>query len=128
MKRYVRAFLILVLLSAFAAIFVNFYSYIFSRRVQGEVIGVERVTIPVTVMNTNEQRIAPEVFSFAIAIRDAKTGEIVTGSSEDRQWAVVEKGRCADAEYFPYPPWNLAKWRTYFNVRLLKLEDCPVKN
>jgi hypothetical protein len=63
------------------------------------------------------------MFSFAIAIRDQK-GTIHTASAEDRQWAVVEKGQCVEAKFFPYPPWNLDKSGTFFGARLLKLYDC----
>lgn len=127
MKSYVRAFLILLLLSLIGFVLVKFYPYIFSRRVSGEVMGVERVAISVALMQTQDNVINPQMFSFAIAVRDEKSGEIVTGSSEDRQWAVVEKGKCAEAEFFPYPPWNVEKWRTYYNVRLIRLADCPLK-
>nr|HRO68422.1 hypothetical protein [Pseudobdellovibrionaceae bacterium] len=57
-------------------------------------------------------------------VKDGKTGEIVTGPTEDRQWAVAKPGQCAEAEFFPYPPWEFPKWGTYYNVRLLMLRDC----
>lgn len=91
---------------------------------KGRVVAIDRVTQPNAVISSGAQIPAAQVFSFAVAIRDAD-GEIVTASSEDRQWAVVEKDQCAEAKYFPYPPWELEKAGTYFGARLLKLYDCP---
>lgn len=126
MKKFARIFVILILVASVATVLVNYYPYIFARTVEGEVVGVERVAIPVAMMNLPaDQRVNSEVFSFAVAIRDKRSGEIVTASSEDRRWAVVEKGKCAEARYFPYPPWRIDKSGTYFNVRLMKLQDCP---
>ncbi len=66
-----------------------------------------------------------EVFSFSVAIRDQLTTEIVTGSSEDRQWAVVKEGQCATAKFYPHPPWELDKSGTFHGVRLVALfDDC----
>lgn len=66
----------------------------------------------------------PQLFSFAIAIR-TDDGEIVTASTEDRQWAAALQGRCVTAQYYPYPPWKLAKGGTYFNARLDRQYECP---
>lgn len=114
--------LILIILWAVAA---N-YSVIFSKDVQGEITGVERVEIPVALMQSaGANDINAKVFSFAIGIKDMKTGEIYTASSEDRQWAVAQKGQCAEAKFLPYPPWDLSKKDTFFGARLIKLYECP---
>lgn len=106
---------------------VRYYSYVFSKEVSGEVFGVEWVAeaSAMIVGGSAGGTLPPQVFSFAIAVRDRKTGEIYTASSEDRQWAVVSKGQCVTAEFFPYPPWHFEKARTYFGARLLRIYDCP---
>jgi hypothetical protein len=100
------------------------YGYVFSVTVDGEIVGVERVAPPVAILN-NSQGVngAPGMFSFAVAIRDAK-GIIHTASSEDRQWAVAKAGNCVTATFYPYAPWNLKKEGTYYNARLDQLRDC----
>jgi hypothetical protein len=120
-------FLIFVFLASAVGVILHYYSYVFSRQIMGEVIGIDRVIQPSTIIGMGTPLPASQVFSFAIAIKEA-SGEIVTASSEDRQWAVVEKGQCAEARYFPYPPWELDKSGTYFGARLLKLYDCPAKS
>lgn len=116
---------LLALLLSVAYAFFAFYPYIFARRVVGVVEKVERVWDPsIAVMSGNPGQ-APnkEVFSFAVGIREA-SGETVTASTEDRQWAAVTPGKCAEAKYYPYPPWALDKSGTYYGARLLKLHDC----
>lgn len=100
------------------------YSVIFSKTVIGEVTGVERVEIPVAFVTRADNDITSKVFSFAIGIKDQKTAEIYTASSEDRQWAVVQKGQCAEAVFLPYPPWDFTKKGTFFGARLIRLFEC----
>ncbi len=121
----IRLFLVFVVLAAIGAGFIciRYYSYVFAKKVEGEVTGVERVTDPAAVIG-GRQLTPEQIHSFAVAIRN-KDGEIYTASSEDRQWAVVRKGQCAQAEFFPYPPWDFQKAGTFFGARLLKLKDCP---
>jgi hypothetical protein len=99
------------------------YSYMFSRRVHGVVIDVKKVNDAMAIMG-GAQVNTTQLFSFAVAIKES-SGEIAVASSEDRQWAVVSAGKCAEAVYFPYPPWNLEKADTYYGARLIKLYDCP---
>ena len=126
-KKKLAWFLAFAFFAAVVALTLHFYSYVFSRLVMGEVIGIDRVIQPSTIIGMGGALPASQIFSFAIAIKEP-TGEIVTASSEDRQWAVVEKGQCAEARYFPYPPWELDKSGTYFGARLLKLYDCPSRS
>lgn len=107
-------------------VFAN-YSVIFSRTVVGEVMSVERVELPIALMTRPGMNITPQAFSFAIGIKESETGEIVTASAEDRQWAVVQPGQCAEAVFLPYPPWHFTKKGTYFGARLLRLYECPKK-
>ena len=60
----------------------------------------------------------------AVAIRDGKSGEVMTASAEDRQWAVAQPGQCVEARLLRYPPWKLEKAGTFYGARLLKLSDC----
>lgn len=125
MKGFVRWTILLVLLVGGSYLVFNFYSFIFSRKVQGEVVSIERVQVNVSLIQQQgaQSHLNPELFSFAVAVKEA-SGEIVTASAEDRQWAVVQKGQCVVARFYPYPPWNLMKSGTYYNARLDHLSDC----
>jgi len=98
-----------------------FYSYVFARTVVGEIVDVKHAGATGFAVN---REIA---FSMAVAVKDGTSGEIVTASTEDRQWAVAKAGMCAEAKFFPYPPWDLEKSGTYYNARLVKLSECPAK-
>lgn len=122
-KTWLVSFLVLAILGAVAYTGVQFYSYIFAQDIDGEVIAIDRVTQPGAIIANGTPIPASHIFSFAIAIRDNK-GSIHTASGEDKQWAVVEKGQCVEARFFPYPPWNLDHSGTFYGARLLKLYDC----
>lgn len=130
MKSLAQAFkmtILILILTLIGFILVKYYSVIFSVSVKGEITAVEKIEVPVAVVAGAEARadIPTKVFSFAVGIKDQKTGIIHTASSEDRQWAVAQKGQCAEAEFLPYPPWNFEKKGTYFGARLIQLQDCP---
>jgi len=105
--------------------FIEYYSFLFSKTIKGVVIDVQKIEMEGAILNRTSRADGdiPFMHSYAIAIKDS-TGEIVTASSEDRQWAVVKAGHCVEAKYFPYPPWNINKSGTYFGARLLKLSEC----
>ena len=107
----------------FAAI--DYYSFLFARRVIGVVVDVQKIEMSNAIVNRPSGDM-PFLHSFAVAVKE-NSGEIVTASAEDRQWAVVKTGQCVEAKYYPYPPWNFEKSGTYFGARLLKLADCPIK-
>ncbi|MGK5084728.1 hypothetical protein WDW37_15650 [Bdellovibrionota bacterium FG-1] len=116
---------ILVLFFAAAGfICIRYYTFVFAKNIQGEILKVERVNQNETIVTGNRAVPASQLFSFAVAIRDTQ-GDIHTASSEDRQWAVAQTGQCAHARFFPYPPWDLEKGGTYYNARLIQLFDCP---
>lgn len=120
-------FVFLFVVSGTYALF-NFWSYIFAKTVEGHVIKVERLLDPVAVITREGEQPSNKVFSFAVAIKDEKSGEIFTASSEDRQWAAVQGDDfCAEAKFFPYPPWKFDKSGTYFGARLLRLWNCADK-
>lgn len=125
MKSVFKTIFIFVLILCLGAIFFKYYSYIFALNVDGKVEKVERISNTIALMGSDTQTNAQNLFSFAVAIKDSKKNEIYTASTEDRQWAVVEPGKCAKAKFFPYPPWNFDKSGTYYNARLEKLYDCP---
>ncbi len=91
----------------------------------GVIVSVERPAAPTALVGVGAgvDSATAALFSFAVAIKE-KSGEIVTASTEDRQWAVAQIGRCVEAKYYPYPPWNFEKSGTYHDARLLKLYDC----
>lgn len=120
--RGVLVFLVILLVVAIG-LSIRFYGYVFAKTIRGEIVRVERVLNPDMVMITGNAPPPPQMYSFAIAIKDDK-GEYHTASTEDRQWAVVEKGQCAEARFFPYPPWNLSKANTYYGARLERLFEC----
>jgi hypothetical protein len=116
-----KALIVGLVLFLFIWVFGANYSFVFKKRVVGEVVAAERVDINgVAVVTGNSQQINPQVFSFSVGIKDQKSGEIYMASSEDRQWAAVAKGNCVVAAYFPYPPWQLSKANTNHNARLLR--------
>lgn len=118
---WVRRFALLVALVGICVFVVLNYSWVFAKRINGEVIEIERVTEPTAILGN---RIKEEnIHSFAMAIRDDK-GVIHTASGEDRQWSVVKKGYCVEALFYRYPPWDLSKGDTFFNARVISMRDC----
>lgn len=122
-KKFVYLLLLVIFVIAVGWVVEHNYSLIFSRSVSGEVVDVQHVNSNVAVVNqAGDQNDA--LFSFAIAIRDEK-GVIYTASSNDRRWAVVKPGFCADVVFYPFPPWDLSNSGTYSNARLIHMRDCP---
>jgi hypothetical protein len=115
---------VLILLGS-STVFVKYYSYIFAKEVKGTIINVEKPNSQMAILGSGQdQKITDrQLFSYAVAIQVAD-GEIITASTEDRQWAVAEKGKCVVAKYYPYPPWDFDKSGTYFGARLLQMHDC----
>lgn len=115
-KWFVRIVVLLVL----AWVFIGNWSYVFKKRVVGEIVAAEKVVVPMAVVTNSQTPVNPQIFSFSVGIKDRHTGEIYMASSEDRQWAAVGVGNCVIAAYFPYPPWQLNKGNTFQNARLLR--------
>lgn len=127
MKKFLYMFIVVLILIGSSVAFVRFYSYIMAREVTGVIVNVEKPVAPMAIVGSEQanQRLAEkQLFSYAVAIQ-INDGEIVTASTEDRQWSVAEKGKCAVAKFYPYPPWEFDKAGTYYGARLLKLYDCP---
>ncbi len=122
-----KSFLFVLAISFLVWLFVFNWSFVFKKRIVGEVVAVEKVAGPMTVITSANTPINPQVFSFSVALKDLKTSEIHMASSEDRQWAAVQKGNCVISAFFPYPPWNMSKGMTSHNARLLKnYENCEM--
>ncbi|MEK2688513.1 hypothetical protein [Bdellovibrio sp. GT3] len=124
-SRILKSLIFIIVIVGVLWILMANYSVIFSKTVNGEVLNVERVELPVALIARSGGELNEKVFSFAISIKDTKTGEIFAATSEDRQWAIVQTGQCAEAVYLPYPPWELKKRGTYFGARLVRLSECP---
>lgn len=101
-------------------IFVANYSFVFKKKIVGEVQSVEAMPIQALVTAQSSTPLNAQIFSVAVAIKDLSSQEIHMASSEDRQWMAVQKGNCVIAAFFPYPPWNFQKGTTNHNARLLK--------
>jgi len=124
MKGFIIKVLALVFVLIAGWVVVAYYPYIFSKNIRGELTSVERIEIPIALMANNQADLYSKMFSFAIGIKDTKTGEIFTASSEDRQWAASQPGLCVEAEFLPYAPWVLEKKGTYYGARLIRLFEC----
>lgn len=127
MKKIIKIFIMILIFTLIPFILIFFYPYIFAKVIVGEITAVERVLTPMAYVTTNNTPAPTQIFSFAVGIKDEKSGEIYTASSEDRQWAAAQKGLCVEAKFFPYPPWKLDKSGTYYGARLLRLYDCKSK-
>ncbi len=127
MKVFIRVFLFLILLIGAGVGLVSFYPYLFAREITGLVMGVQPIDVPYSMLAPTSANAPPKPkLSFSVAIKDKVTSEILTGSTEDGQWAVVKEGQCATAKFFPHPPWDLQKAGSYFGTRLIRLyEICP---
>lgn len=102
----------------------HYYPFIFARNVIGPVLSIERVELGSSVLSTKGD-LPQQIFSFAVAVRDHRTREILTSSTEDRAWATIERNHCVEARFFPHPPWNFEKTGTFMRARLQKRFDCP---
>jgi len=126
MKNTVRAVAIsLVVLAVIAGVILN-YSFLFSKKVIGPIVEIDRVAPQDMILNSRQ----PDpllVHTFAIAIKD-QSGDIFTASTTDERWAIARRGFCVEARFWPYPPWDFARFGTYQNAQLLQLRDCKSMN
>jgi hypothetical protein len=127
MKKVSIGVLTVLILILASYVLINYWPYLFAKTVDGKVIKVEKLMDPIT-MITRDAEPSSKIFSFAVAIKDESTNEIFTASSEDRQWAAAQgEGLCAEAKFFPHPPWKFDKAGTYYGARLLRLWSCADK-
>ena len=121
-KKWLMSVSIFVILVGLGVGYILFYPYIHARVVIGQVSGVKQLFEHSAIIAGSSEPTS-KIYSFAVGVKDMTSQEIVTGSSEDRQWGVAKEGQCVEAKFFPYPPWNLDKAKTYYNVRIQKLYD-----
>jgi len=118
--------LIGILIVAVAVWFVvDNYSWVFSKRVKGEIINVERVTEQTAILGNRATEAQMHTYSILIQGDD---GRMYTSSSEDSQWQVAKKGYCVEALLYRYPPWRLSLAGNFFNARLVELSQCKSKS
>lgn len=120
--KFMRSILIFLAIIVLISCYFVFFPYIHARTVLGPVSGVKQL-LENTAFVAGSQDPSTKIYSFAVAVKDLKSQEIVTGSTEDRQWGVVKEGQCVKATFYPYPPWNLQKAGTFYNVRVQELYD-----
>ncbi len=113
--------LILIVVGVFIFVIAN-YDWVFSKRITGEVVAVERVTDPAAIFSA--RMTDAQMYSYSVLIK-GDDGHLYTSSSEDRQWQVIKKGYCVDALLYRYPPWNLDKAGTFYNARVKDVKICP---
>jgi hypothetical protein len=122
MKKSLKIILLVLVLLLIGWTVVANYSFIFSKKVMGEIVEVDRVAQPDMIFS-GKQVDPALIHSFAVAVKD-ESGEIFTSSSQDSDWAAAKKGMCVQARFFPVPPWDFERAGTYLNVRILQLRDC----
>ena len=122
-KKYFYILMSFALIGFVGYAFVVYYSYVFAKTVEGQVFEIRRVNQPSMVVGSASVVNPSIMHSYAVAIRTLN-GEIITASGEDRKCEVVRKGLCANATFYPYPPWNLEKGGTFFNARLNEIKEC----
>ena len=120
--RFVKILVLVVVLIAAVVVVITNYSWVFSKRITGVVVDVERVTDPTAVFGARATE--QQMYSYSVLIR-GDDGQLYSSSSEDRQWQVVKKGYCVEALLYRYPPWSLDQAGTFFNARLKQVKLCP---
>ncbi|HMN69315.1 MAG TPA: hypothetical protein PKC28_12300 [Bdellovibrionales bacterium] len=124
-KLAIRLLIGFVLLGLIVYFVVINWSFVFSKRVYGEIVNVERVTDPSAILSARTSE--AQIHSYSILIQ-GEDGKLYTSSSEDSQWQVAKKGYCADVRLYRYPPWHFDRASTFFNARLLELTVCKGKS
>jgi prepilin-type N-terminal cleavage/methylation domain-containing protein len=90
----------------------------FRKNCIGKVTNISNLSGQVTTIVGKNNVYPGAAFSFAIEM--SANNEFVNFSSEDRQFATIEKGDSISVAFFKYPPWNMDKAGTYYGGRLLK--------
>jgi hypothetical protein len=124
MKSAFKLLLLIVVLAGAATFVIANWSWVFAKKVKGEIINVERVNQPTAILSSRATE--AQIHSYSILVK-GEDGKLYTASSEDRQWQVAKPGYCVKALLYVYPPWELERAGTYFNARLEELSECPGK-
>ncbi len=58
------------------------YSFVFKRKVIGQIVAAEKIAAPIAIVGSSPQnQLNPQIFSFSVGIKDRRTGEIYMASS-----------------------------------------------
>lgn len=124
MKSAFRLLIVFLILAGAGSFVIAKWSWVFAKKVKGEIVGVERVTQPTAILSARATE--AQIHSYSVLIK-GEDGKLYTASSEDRQWQVAKPGYCVEALLYVYPPWDLDRAGTYFNARLVELSECAGK-
>jgi hypothetical protein len=124
-KTFRNVVIVLALIGAVTIVILN-YSFLFSKKVIGPIVEIDRVAPQDMILNSR-QADPMLTHTFAVAIKD-QSGDIFTSSSTDERWAVARKGMCVEARFWPFPPWDFARFGTFRHAQLLQLRDCKALN
>lgn len=123
-KTAMKLIVALVLVAGAGIFVIQNWGWVFSKRVKGEIINVERVTEQTAILSSRATEAQMHTYSILIQGED---GRMYTSSSEDSQWQVAKKGFCVEALLYRYPPWRLSLANTFYNARLVELSRCVGK-
>lgn len=118
-----KSLIVIVILGGICIFAVQYYPWLFGKTVEGEIIEVERVTMPNAVIGKVDKF---QMHSYAVLVQD-KNGDMHTSSSEDRRWEVAKKGMCVITLFYRHPPWQLQSAGAFYNARVQKIFRCPGK-
>jgi hypothetical protein len=119
---FLKVLVVVVVLLAVGGLVISNYAWVFSKRVTGKVVDVERVTDPTAIISSRVTE--AQMYSYSVLIQ-GDDGHLYTASSEDRKWQVVKKGYCVEALLFRYPPWMLERANTFYNAQVKDVKVCP---
>jgi hypothetical protein len=111
----------LVLVAGALTFVIAQWSFVFAKRIHGDIMEVERVMNPTAILGRATEA---QIHSYSVLIKD-DDGKLYAGSGDDRQWQVLHKGCRVHAVFYVYPPWELSKSGTYFNARVTQIDSCP---
>jgi len=121
-KKIVKAGMIFAILAGILFFVISNYSWVFAKKVKGQVVDVQRVTAPTAIIGGRVTD--AQMYSYSVLIK-GDDNILYSASSEDRQWQVVKPGYCIDALLYRYPPWTFDKAGSFFNVRVEQIRICP---
>lgn len=112
------AIIILVVLGVFVGSCSGCSKILFRKDYTGKVTKIDHLMNGQATVIGKGVSIPSAAFSCAVELNVGS--EFVTFSSEDRQFATVDKDDSISVATFKYPPWNLDKAGTHYGGRLLK--------
>jgi type II secretory pathway component PulJ len=105
---------VILAITAIILLFLGIYKLVSRSDYTGTVENIQNLTQTMPNMsNTGPQ------FSFSIRLNTGT--EIITFSSEDRQFGIIKQGDKIQVATFKYAPWNIGKAGTLYGGRVLKI-------